>query len=183
MDIKKISVMRKMKGITQKELAEKTGVSQSLIARIEKGTVDPAFSKVEKIFSVLQKEQHESDVTAGQIMSKTISSISPLRSLSSAVNVMKRKNISQMPVMNDGVVVGTITEKDVAHAFVMNEDPSLLKVNDIMESPLASIDINTSLTVISSLLEAQSAVLVTKNGKIKGLVARADLLKVVKKSV
>ena len=83
------------------------GVSQSLIARIEKGTVDPAFSKVEKIFSVLQKEHHESDVTAGQIMSKTILSISPLRSLSSAVNVMKRKNISQMPVKKDGVVVTT----------------------------------------------------------------------------
>ncbi len=177
MDIKKISIMRKMKSITQKELAEKAGVSQSLIARIEKGTVDPAYSKVEKIFSVLQKEQHASDVVAGQIMSKTISSISPLRSLLSAVNVMKRKNISQMPVMKDGVVVGTITEKDIAHAFVINDDPSSLKVGDIMESPLASIDINTSLDVISSILEAQSAVLVTQNGKIKGIVARADLLK------
>ena len=182
-ELKKISLMRKIRNMTQKELAEKSGISQSLVARIEAGSVDPAYSKVEKIFSVLQKEQHDNDVLAGQIMSKKISSISPLRSLAAAMKVMKNKNISQMPVVDKGVIVGTVTEKDVAHVFVMNENPSLLKVKDIMENPLPSIDIHTSLTIISSLLDAQPAVLVTKNGRTSGIITRADLLKVIKRTI
>ena len=36
--------MRIRAGLTQKELAERAGVSQSLIARIERGSVDPRLS-------------------------------------------------------------------------------------------------------------------------------------------
>jgi len=45
--------MRRNAGLTQKELAKKAGVSQSLIARIETRTVDPRLSTLQKIVDAL----------------------------------------------------------------------------------------------------------------------------------
>ncbi|MHA1431033.1 MAG: helix-turn-helix domain-containing protein, partial [Candidatus Freyarchaeota archaeon] len=47
-DIKRL---RKKVGLTQTELAEKAGVSQSLIARIESGSVDPRLSTLQRILN------------------------------------------------------------------------------------------------------------------------------------
>lgn len=44
---------RMKKGLTQKELAEKTGTKQSAIARLEAGNVSPTVDFLEKITSVL----------------------------------------------------------------------------------------------------------------------------------
>jgi len=66
-DLSRIAVMRKRMGLTQTELAEKAGVSQSLIARVEAGTVDPRYSKVEKIFRALEVNGGQV-VTAREIM-------------------------------------------------------------------------------------------------------------------
>lgn len=182
-DVKKIGIMRKLRGLTQTELAKRAGVSQSLIARIESGTVDPAYSKVEKIFFILNNEKSDYATKAEEIMTKKISTVAADKSLVSAMKIMKIKNISQMPVVQKNVVVGSVTEKAIAHAFVLNENPASLKVKDVMENPMPTIDVSTTIAVISSLLDAQSAVLVTKNGRIAGIIARSDLLKVVKKSV
>ncbi|MBI2079314.1 helix-turn-helix domain-containing protein, partial [Candidatus Micrarchaeota archaeon] len=45
-DVSKLGSLRRKLGITQKELAKLAGVSQSLIAKIEMGKIDPAYSKV-----------------------------------------------------------------------------------------------------------------------------------------
>ena len=49
-DIKEIKILRKKLEITQNELAKKSGVSQSLIAKIESSNIDPAYSSIKKIF-------------------------------------------------------------------------------------------------------------------------------------
>ena len=55
MKVEEIKVIRKNLDLTQEELSRLSGISQSLIARIEAGTVDPSFSKAERIFSALEK--------------------------------------------------------------------------------------------------------------------------------
>lgn len=45
--------LRKKAGLTQKRLAQESGVSQSLIARIEKGDIDTRMSTAERILSVI----------------------------------------------------------------------------------------------------------------------------------
>ena len=49
-DIDEIKKLRSSLGLTQKDLAQRADVSQSLIAKIEAGRIDPTFSKVQKIF-------------------------------------------------------------------------------------------------------------------------------------
>jgi predicted transcriptional regulator len=47
--------MREQAGLTQRELAEKSGKLQSTIARIERGTTSASIDTLEKIASVLGK--------------------------------------------------------------------------------------------------------------------------------
>ena len=53
--IEELRKMRKNLGISQKELARISGVSQSYIARLEKGSINPTYDKVRKIFEYLNK--------------------------------------------------------------------------------------------------------------------------------
>ncbi len=48
-----------------------------------------------------------------------------------------------------------------------------------MEPPLPSVPEDTDMTMIRPLLEKNSGVLVTKQGKLVGIITRSDLLKVI----
>ncbi|MEG3038579.1 MAG: helix-turn-helix transcriptional regulator, partial [Clostridia bacterium] len=50
---KKIKEQRKLKGLTQKELAEKTGISLSAIEKYERGRLNPSLGKVKEIAEAL----------------------------------------------------------------------------------------------------------------------------------
>ena len=63
-EIKKI---RKALGLTQKKLAFISGVSQSLVAKIESDRIDPTYSKVNQIFSALDSQKRSVEITAESI--------------------------------------------------------------------------------------------------------------------
>ncbi len=175
--LSEIKSLRRSLGITQSRLAELSGVSQSLIARIESGRVDPAYSKVEKIFGSLEKIKKPEELAAKNIMRKNIISISSSKSVIKAAEIMKKYNISQLPVVDDSIVVGLVSEHGISQS--VSENPKLVK--EIMEDAPPLVGINTPLDVVTHLLDHNYAVLVTDNGKIKGIITRADLLKLVKK--
>ena len=179
-EIKHIKTIRKALGITQKELAKLSNVSQSLIARIESGRVDPSFSKVEKILYALEKSKSKKiDLTARNIMRKNVITIHSQEKITKAAAIMKRKDISQLPVIEKNSVVGTISEKEISHSI--SRDPRNLLVKDLMNDPLPLVSINTTIEMLSDLLDYSPAVLVAENGRVKGIVCRSDLLKLVKR--
>src|SRR5215467_13361990 len=53
-DPNQVGPERKRLGLSQSELARRSGVSQSFIAKMEAGLIDPAFSKMRAISSVLE---------------------------------------------------------------------------------------------------------------------------------
>ncbi|MCI0561598.1 MAG: helix-turn-helix domain-containing protein, partial [Nitrososphaera sp.] len=77
LEVERIGRLRKQLGLTQKELADLAGVSQSLVAKIESGKIDPAYSKVMQILSALENEQNKGKKTAQQIMSLGLAYVSP----------------------------------------------------------------------------------------------------------
>ena len=175
--LSEIKQIRRALGLTQSELARLSGVSQSLITRIESGRVDPAYSKVEKIFDALEKIKKPGELTAKDIMKKNVSSISSKESVIKAARIMKRYNISQLPVVDKSSIVGLVSERGISHT--VSEKPKL--VSEIMEDAPPLVSINTPLDALTHLLDYNYAVLVTDNGKIKGIITRADLLKLVKR--
>jgi predicted transcriptional regulator len=56
--IRQIILARNELNMTQEELAERTGIKQSNISRLEKGTYNPSLSSLKKVAKGLNKELH-----------------------------------------------------------------------------------------------------------------------------
>ena len=179
-EVSLVKTIRKQIGLNQTELAREARVSQSVIARLESGKIDPSYTKMKRIFSALERLGKGKLLTARDIVNKNIVSIQPNKSIRYAVNIMKKKGISQIPVMEDGVSVGSLSEKDIIEKIASEENIeniSLIPVKDAMSDAFPTIDLGSSLGVISIMLEYYPALLVTDNGKMKGIITKADMLK------
>jgi len=182
-DITEIARTRKRMKLTQTQLADASGVSQSLIARAEAGTVDPRYSKVVAIFAALEKLAGGS-VKAEDIMTKGVTSVTARDSMEEAAKLMKKKNISQIPVVEGKNIVGSLTEQavlDQVSAGIQMKDLSSRPVGDYMRDALPTVAADTPLAALSALLEHNPAVIVSEKGETKGIVTKSDLLKMVKK--
>ena len=184
--IEELRKMRKNLGISQKELARVSGVSQSYIARLEKGSINPAYDKIRKIFDYLNRSGQRAkniDLTVESIMTKTLITCYPTDSIMSALNIMRQKGYSQLPVItHDGKTVGTITESDVNDMLIKGASIESLKnllVRKVMGSTLPQVDKSSPVSMIYPMLKYSSAVLVTDGGELKGIVSKADILKAV----
>jgi len=172
-DIRKL---RKALGMTQQKLSEISGISQPLIARIETGKTDPSFSKAEKIFSALQStKKNSAGFRAADIMSRKIRFIPPNETVSHAAKLMERKSISQLPVLENGKVIGMISEKDVASSI--GSDPNRMSVADVMSEAPPTMGLDADVGMLGALLEYSSCVLVVSKGRVEGIITRADILK------
>ncbi len=181
-ELKTIQGMRKQIGLTQTQLAKAAGVSQSMIARIESGKADPSYSSIKNVFLALESAGKGKIMTAKDIMSRHVATIRSNVSVKEAAKVMKSKGISQIPIVDDNVVVGSISEKTLTDKIAQGlqlDNLSLVPVKDIMEQAFPQVDETTNISVVSTLLEYQPAVLVTNKGRISGIVTKADLLKLV----
>ena len=96
-----------------------------------------------------------------------------------AVKAMKKNGISQLPVVNGKVVEGTISEKLIVDRIREEKDVKAFmekKVSEIMEDSLPQITETTGIEIISAMLESHPAVLVTKNGRLEGIISRSNVL-------
>ncbi len=184
--IEELRKMRKNLGISQKELARVSGVSQSYIARLEKGSINPAYDKIRKIFDYLNRSGQRAknmDLTVESIMTKSLITCYPTDSIMSALNIMRQKGYSQLPVItHDGRTVGTITESDVNDMLIKGASIESLKnllVRKVMGSTLPQVDKSSPVSMIYPMLKYSSAVLVTDGGELRGIVSKADILKAV----
>jgi transcriptional regulator with XRE-family HTH domain len=55
----KVRKLRQARGMTQGQLAEKTGVTREYIARLEAGRYDPSLSTIEKLAKALKVKPTE----------------------------------------------------------------------------------------------------------------------------
>jgi len=178
-DVEGIGKMRRQLGLTQKKLADLAGVSQSLIAKIESGSIDPAYSKVIQIKQALEQEQVKMKKAVPEIMTANIESVSPSDTLHKAVSLMRSKDISQLPVLDEGKCVGSLSDSMIVDLLASNKDPKGMKVREVMLDSFPVIPANSLADVAINLLHHYRAVLVEKNGKLAGIITRADLLKAI----
>ena len=164
--------------LTQRQLAELAGISQAHVAKIEKGKVDPRLSTINKILQVLTEGQGKK---CREVMTKNVVFIEPGQKIQKISELMIKHAISQLPVLERGKVVGTITEEDIVRNLRSNLAEE--KVETIMQPPLPIVPEDTSITMIRPLLEDHQAVLVTRRGNVVGIIARSDLFKIISKAI
>ena len=96
-----IKHLRKKHFFNQKELAEKAAVSQSLIAKIESGKIEPSFSNAKKIFTVLEELREKQEIKANQLMNRKIVFAKTNDKVKDLIHILKRKSINTNMNMND----------------------------------------------------------------------------------
>ena len=173
---------RKTLGLTQTRLAELAGVSQSIVAKIESGTVDPSYSIVKRLLEALEKQSVEtSRPRVSEMMSRPVLSIAKTQLVRDAVDLMRRRGYSQLPVFDGTRCVGSISEKTILDRAARGEPlESLLnnRVRDIMDSPLPMVNDDTPMEMVLGLLQGNYGVLVTRGENTIGILTKSDILKV-----
>ncbi|MCW3996955.1 MAG: helix-turn-helix domain-containing protein [Candidatus Bathyarchaeota archaeon] len=178
--INEISKKRKMLGLTQNELAKLSGVSQSLIAKLESGKIEPSYTKVKTIFENLNRLEVKSKIKANRIDYNKVVSVQENELVSQAVVLMKKYGYSQLPVLKKRQVVGSISEKTILNQILAGrflDQISKLQIKEVMEESLPQVNEDAPLSLISSLLQVYSAVLISNKGDVKGIITKADFLK------
>jgi predicted transcriptional regulator len=175
-----IAKRRRQLGLKQTELAKAAGVSQSLIAKLEAGTIDSSYTKVKTIFDVLEHLEFKAKVQAEKIRHNEVVSVQKNDSVSKVVNMMKEYGYSQIPVFEGKQSVGSVSEKTILRQILAGKDLeeiSKLLTGEIMEEAFPQINEDAPLSLITSLLQTYSAVLVSKKGILIGIITKADLLR------
>ncbi len=178
-DLAEIKQRRIAAGLTQSRLANLSSVSQSLIAKIESGNIEPSYAKAKRLFDCLQQLHARQEKQAKDIMTRDVVGIDAKESLRRAIRVLEKRGFSQLPVLAKGKPMGSMTEKSVLAKI--NSSPGIdigkAKADDAMEEALPTIQPNTPESVVRQLLNFNAAVLVVKKGRIAGIITKSDLLK------
>lgn len=172
-----IKALRQKYNLNQKELANRAGVSQSLIAKIEAGKVDPTFTKAQQIFDALDNIQKKEEVKAKEVMNSKIIFAQSSETVKETIKTMKSKGISQIPVMAKERVVGIVSEMTILNKIAEHpEKIAFLKVSEVMDEVPPIVSPETGLKTLLHLLQEFSIVLVAEKGEIKGIISKTDLL-------
>jgi len=179
-DLSEIRQRRKQLNLTQQQLAELSGVSQSLIAKIEGETAIPSYENAKKLMDCLERISETHGVIAEHLMKPRAITISGAENIQKAIRLMEKNGFSQLPVLENGAVIGTVSEKGLLAKIeqgLSREQMAQKPVREAMEEALPQIQPNTPFKVVASVLEHAPAVLVAEKGKIKGIISKSDLLK------
>lgn len=92
-------------------------------------------------------------------------------------NVMKALNISQIPVTQQGMVVGKVTESDILNALLENPGVKSAPISQVATAPLPFVNLNTGIDRISSLINKEnSAVLVEDQQGQIAIITQYDII-------
>lgn len=176
-ELERIKSTRQRLGLTQAQLADLAGVSQSLVTKIERGTVEPSFSLAKKIFLALEErsKQSQKEIIAKDVCTKNIIFIKASDTVNTAFNLMKKNAVSQMPVIKDKNIIGGISEETFIKKYKQIQEK--MTVEDIMDEPFPTMPENTEIVLIRDILKHYPAVILLKQGKPTGIVTKADLLR------
>ena len=172
-ELEEIKKIRIKLGMTQTQLANRAQVSQSLIAKIESGRIDPTYTKTKKIFAALSELEKKEEIKAEQLMNSKIISVTPNTSIKEAIGKMKKFQISQLAVIDEHKLIGLVSESTILDSLLKSKGTI---VKDIMQDSPPIVSKKTSIQVVSNLLKHYPMVLVSEEGKLIGLITKSDLL-------
>ena len=177
---KELRARREVLGLKQTELARRAGISQSMVARIEAGSVDPRVSTLNKIIVVLNSAEPKK-ITAAQIMHTPVLSVPPQASISQAVEIFGKNNISQLPVIERGVPAGCISEAVIVKAIEQQRlhKTHTFMVRDFMEPGFPTVPPDMDVETVVNILQQNHAVLVVDGRVVMGVITKHDLISLI----
>ena len=106
-----------------------------------------------------------------------IVSVAPGASVRQAIRLMALHNVSQAPVMDGAVCIGSVAESQLTSRSLA--EPKVLDqtVSDVMDQPFPTVEHDQAVESVAKLLsKSNRAVLMKKDGVVQGIVTRFDVL-------
>jgi cystathionine beta-synthase len=98
-------------------------------------------------------------------------------SLARAVELMRKHDVSQLPVIEDGHVLGTVYDDTVMKKLLSREASLSQPAQEVMDAALPSIDSKADISELYKHLTAgHNAVVVTREGKAIGVLTKMDVI-------
>ena len=120
-------------------------------------------------------------MTASDVMTPDPETLSPEATLSEVWELMRERRIRHVPVIEDGVLVGMLSDRDVLFAAAEGRVDRRGSVVRVMTSDVLAVEPDTELSeVIAIMLEGQvGAVPVVRAGtrEVVGIVSYVDVLR------
>ncbi len=117
-------------------------------------------------------------ITAEQVMTRDVKTISPRKSVKSAAEIMLRNRIGGLPVVdNEGALIGMITRTDLARAYYENYQ-GVYTVGDLAREAYAVADRFHSIYYVARILPLDPAgkvVVVDEENRPIGIITKRDL--------
>jgi cystathionine beta-synthase len=103
--------------------------------------------------------------------------VSPSSTVADAAERLTEEGMSQLPVLEEGKVVGTVHEGLVMQQLYRDPGAAARTVGEIMEPPLPVLDVSAGLDDVYLQLSGGAAgVLVSEGGAVRGIVTKADIV-------
>lgn len=177
-EITSIKSRRQNLGIKQNELASLAGVSQSFIAKLEKGKLEPSYSIARKIFNALDSQEHKKEKKCKEIMTPKVIFVRKNDKIGKASELMKKNSIDQLPVLEGKLVLGSISEALIFSKLMQIDRKKLLgmQVQEIMADPFPIVNSDMPISIVLPMLKIEQAILVSENRKLVGIITKNNLI-------
>lgn len=107
---------------------------------------------------------------------RLVISVRPDETLSQAISKLTEYDISQLPVIQDGVQVGSLTVSSVIKVVGAGGTPAKVRVEDVMEAPLPTVDRRTKLLDPAKLLKEKNALVVVDGPRVAAVLTTIDVV-------
>ena len=102
--------------------------------------------------------------------------VSPEDKLSTAIELMKKHGISHLPVIKDGVQVGSIHEMSVMKKLTSKKASKGQRIEDVMDEPLPVVRKQELLLDPFNLLKEKNAAIVLDKNAVVGIITTIDVI-------
>lgn len=103
------------------------------------------------------------DIVQARTQKEKLIVVTPNQTVADAVAIMQKYNIEHLPVMENKVSVGSISENGLFQKLFTNPDIKQEKIKDIMELPFPMVDYNSPLERISLLISKEIGAVLAKD--------------------
>ncbi len=107
---------------------------------------------------------------------RSVIGVGPKDRLAKVVAVMKRYDVSQLPVLRNGVQVGSVSGSSVIKHVHRGRLPPGITVEDVMEPPLPIVEKGGTILNPAVLLRERGAVAVVDGAKVVGIITTIDVV-------
>jgi len=107
---------------------------------------------------------------------KSVVAVSPDDILKTAISLMRKYDISQIPVVKDSVQVGSLREITIMKKLANKETWCRHKIGEMMDEPLPTVNKTDKILDPFSLLKDKNAVVVLDNNKIVDIITTIDVI-------